>query len=162
MHNVFLGIGGNIGNKSKNFKDVITIIKKDLGEVVLSSSVYETQPWGFEAEENFWNQVLLIETSFSPENLLQKIAEIEKKYDRTRENGKYSSRQMDIDILYFDDFFINTENLVIPHPHIPERLFVLVPLVEIAPDFVHPVLKLSNNQLLEKCDNKLDIKKIKY
>jgi 2-amino-4-hydroxy-6-hydroxymethyldihydropteridine diphosphokinase len=151
MHKVFLGIGGNIGNKADNFNNVYTFIKKELGEIVKSSSVYETPPWGFTADENFWNQVLIIETELSPNELLQKITEIEANFIREREVGKYNSREMDIDILYFDDLFIETENLIIPHPRIQQRKFVLVPLNEIAPDFKHPLLRLTSFQMLENC-----------
>jgi 2-amino-4-hydroxy-6-hydroxymethyldihydropteridine diphosphokinase len=151
MHKVFLGIGGNIGNKADNFTKVYTFIKNELGEIVKSSSVYETPPWGFTADENFWNQVLIIETELSPNELLQKIAEIEANFIREREVGKYNSREMDIDILYFDDLFIETKNLIIPHPRIQQRKFVLVPLNEIAPDFKHPLLRLTSFQMLENC-----------
>ncbi|GAB1450669.1 2-amino-4-hydroxy-6-hydroxymethyldihydropteridine diphosphokinase [Draconibacterium sp.] len=151
MHKVFLGIGGNIGNKADNFTKVYTFIKNELGEIVKSSSVYETPPWGFTADENFWNQVLIIETELSPNELLQKITEIETNFIREREVGKYNSREMDIDILYFDDLFIETENLIIPHPRIQQRKFVLVPLNEIAPDFKHPLLRLTSFQMLENC-----------
>jgi 2-amino-4-hydroxy-6-hydroxymethyldihydropteridine diphosphokinase len=151
MHKVFLGIGGNIGNKADNFNKVYTFIKNGLGEIVKSSSVYETPPWGFTAEENFWNQVLVIETELLPIELLQKITEIENSFGREREFGKYNSREMDIDILYFDDLFIETENLIIPHPRIQQRKFVLVPLNEIAPDLKHPLLRLTSFQMLENC-----------
>ncbi|EFK96586.1 protein containing 7,8-Dihydro-6-hydroxymethylpterin-pyrophosphokinase, HPPK domain [sediment metagenome] len=86
MHQVFLGIGGNTGNKHDNFDKVYTFIKNELGEIIKRSSVYETPAWGFQSDENFWNQVLVIETGFSPEELLQKIAEIENQFwPRTRD-----------------------------------------------------------------------------
>jgi len=160
MHKVFLGIGGNIGNKQVNFDKVYKIIRNVLGEITKSSSVYETSPWGFEANENFWNQVLLIETEYSPNELLQKIHEIENSFGRKRESGKYSSREMDIDILYFDNREIETESLKLPHPRIPQRLFVLVPLTEIAPNFMHPALQLTSIQMLENCTDDSDIKKL--
>ncbi len=151
MHKVFLGIGGNIGNKADNFNKVYTFIQNDLGKIAKSSSVYETPPWGFSSDDNFWNQVLFIETDLSPIELLQKIAEIENNFDRKREVGKYNSREMDIDILYYDNIYIETENLTIPHPRIQQRKFVLVPLNEIAPDFKHPLLRLTSFQMLENC-----------
>lgn len=160
MHKVFLGIGGNIGNKQVNFDKVYRIIKNELGEITKSSSVYETPPWGFEARENFWNQVLFIETEYSPYELLQKIHDIENSFGRIRESEKYNSREMDIDILYFDKLEIETESLILPHPRIPHRLFVLVPLAEIAPEFIHPVLQLTNVQMLENCSDDSVIKKI--
>jgi 2-amino-4-hydroxy-6-hydroxymethyldihydropteridine diphosphokinase len=160
MHKIFLGIGGNIGNKQVNFNKVYTFIKNELGEIVKRSSVYETPPWGFSANENFWNQVLIIETRFSPTDVLQKITEIENTFGRERETGKYNSREMDIDILYFDELIIETEKLVIPHPRIQYRKFVLVPLNEIAYDFKHPLLRLTSFQMLEKCKDESVILKL--
>lgn len=156
-----MGTGGNTGNKQENFDKVYTFIKNELGDIIQPSSVYETSPWGFESKDNFWNQVLRIETTLSPEELLLKIAEIETSFGRNRENEGYSSREMDIDILYFDDEIINTEKLTIPHPLLHKRLFVLVPLAEIAPDFVHPVLKLSSLEMLNICEDKSEIRKLK-
>lgn len=156
-----MGTGGNTGNKQENFDKVYTFIKNELGDIIQPSSVYETSPWGFESKDNFWNQVLSIETTLSPEELLLKIAEIETSFGRNRENEGYSSREMDIDILYFDDEIINTEKLTIPHPLLHKRLFVLVPLAEIAPDFVHPVLKLSSLEMMNICEDKSEIRKLK-
>lgn len=160
MHQVFLGTGGNIGNKRDNFDKVYTFIKNELGNITKSSSVYETPPWGFEATENFWNMVFIIETEFSAAVLLQKINKIEDCFGRTRDHLIYKSREMDIDILYFDDETINTENLTIPHPLLHKRLFVLVPLAEIAPDFFHPVLKLTSLEMLKNCVDKSEIRKV--
>jgi len=159
MHQVFLGTGGNIGNKHDNFDKVYTFIKNELGAIIKSSSIYETSPWGFQAEENFWNQVLVVETDFSPFELLQKINLIESQFGRKRDGQQYKSREMDIDILYFDDEIIETENLTIPHPLLHKRLFVLVPLAEIAPDFVHPVLQISNAEMLNICADKSAFKR---
>ncbi len=160
MHQVFLGTGGNIGNKHDNFDKVYTFIKNELGAIVKSSAVYETPPWGFDAKENFWNMVLIIETELSATELLGKINNIENRFGRTRDGVNYKSREMDIDILYFNDEIINTENLIIPHPLLHKRLFVLVPLAEIAPKFVHPVLKLTSVELLNICEDKSGIKKV--
>ncbi len=160
MHQVFLGTGGNIGNKHDNFDKVYTFIKNELGTIVKSSAVYETPPWGFEATEKFWNTVLIIETELSATELLSKINNIENRFGRTRDGVNYKSREMDIDILYFNDEIINTENLTIPHPLLHKRLFVLVPLAEIAPKFVHPVLKLTSFEMLNNCEDKSVIRKI--
>lgn len=160
MHKVFLGIGGNIGNKPENFSTVLRFISEELGEIILRSPVYETPPWGFHCDENFWNQVLMVETSLSPEEMLEKIDQIEGWFGRERKPGEYSSREMDIDILYYDDAVVKTETLVIPHPLIPQRKFVLVPLADIAPGFVHPLLKATSLQLLEKCPDSSMITKV--
>jgi len=160
MHQVFLGIGGNIGNKHDNFHKVYTFIENELGVVTKSSSVYETSPWGFQAKENFWNQVLVIETEFSAFELLQKINIIENRFGRKRDSLQYKSREIDIDILYFDELLIETETLTIPHLLMHKRLFVLVPLAETAPDLVHPVLKLTSVEMLKKCEDRSTIKKV--
>jgi 2-amino-4-hydroxy-6-hydroxymethyldihydropteridine diphosphokinase len=160
MYQVFLGIGGNIGNKRLNFEKVHFWIEKELGKILCQSSVYETAPWGFSANENFWNQVLLIETELRPEELLVKINRIEKAFGRKREPGKYTSREMDIDILYHEDLAVETEKLTIPHPHLAQRMFVLAPLAEIAPEFRHPVLNKTHLQLLKTCTDESKIKKL--
>ncbi|MCA1758159.1 MAG: 2-amino-4-hydroxy-6-hydroxymethyldihydropteridine diphosphokinase [Bacteroidales bacterium] len=160
MHHVFLGIGGNLGNKHNNLIKVLLLIENELGAIRKKSSVYETPPWGFQAEENFWNMVVEIETGLNPEELLQQIKSIEQEFGRKRRTVNYTSREMDIDILYFDDLVSENERLKIPHPHIQKRLFVLVPLAEIAPEKSHPVLQKTNRQLLENCVDKSEIKKI--
>ncbi len=160
MYQVFLSIGGNLGNKRANFDKVYTHIQNELGKIILKSSVYETPAWGFVSEDSFWNQVLCIDTHLNPSEILDNIEKIDAVFGRKRSGNGYSSREMDIDILYFDDNIINTENLTIPHPLLHNRLFVLVPLAEIAPDFVHPVLKLSSLEMLNNCEDKSEIKKV--
>ncbi len=161
MHNVFLGIGGNTGNKQKNFEDVYAVIEKELGKIVEASSVYETPPWGFQSDDVFWNSVIEIESSFSPEELLQKIHSIENQFGRTRNMREgYSSRPIDIDILYFDDLYLETEELIIPHRRMHLRRFVLVPLNEIAPALKHPLLRLTSFEMLENCKDQSVIKKV--
>lgn len=160
MYKVFLGIGGNIGNKHLNFIKVARLIEAQLGKIVKASSIYETPPWGFVSEDHFWNQVFLIETKLEPERLLEEINDLETEFGRKRSTGKYTSREMDIDILYFENMYLESEDLVIPHPRIQNRKFVLVPLVEIAPDFKHPLFRLTNLQLLENCKDESVIIKI--
>jgi 2-amino-4-hydroxy-6-hydroxymethyldihydropteridine diphosphokinase len=160
MSQVFLGIGGNIGNKQANFNKVYNLIERKLGQISAKSSIYESPPWGFHAENNFWNQVLKIETEKSPETLLHEIHEIEALFGRKRKKKQYVSREMDIDILYYDDIYTETETLIIPHPRIPLRMFVVVPLAEIAPDFKHPLLRFTSLQMLENCKDKSVIKKV--
>lgn len=162
MYQVYLGLGGNIGNKRENLKKVLFYIENELGTIVKKSSVYETPPWGFNAEENFWNMVVHITTNLEPDILLQKTKEIEQKFGRKKSEKKYYSRQMDIDILYIDDIILKNKLLKLPHPLIEDRLFVLVPLEEIAPDKVHPVLKQTSRQLLENCPDDSEIKKVDF
>lgn len=160
MYRVYLGIGGNIGNKQTNFDNVYQIIEKELGEIIIASSIYETPPWGFQSDDAFWNSVIKIKTSYSPEELLEEIHLIEGKFGRKRGNERYSSREMDIDILYFDDIFIETENLIIPHPRIHQRKFVLVPLNEIAANLKHSLLRLTTIEMLENCMDESVILKV--
>ena len=161
MHKVYLGIGGNIGNKQKNFEDVYQNIENEVGIIKKSSSIYESPPCGFQSEHPFWNSVIEIETKLQDEELLWKIHEIEDRYGRKRGNEQYLPRTMDIDILYFDDIYKETKTLIIPHPRIHQRKFVLVPLNEIAPDFKHPLLRLTSMEMLENCKDESMIKKIK-
>ena len=160
MSKVFLGIGGNIGNKQANFNKVYELIGDYLGEITAKSSIYESPPWGFHAEENFWNQVVIIESRHTPEVLLSRIQDIEHSFGRRRKKKQYASREMDIDILYYDDIYMETETLTIPHPRIYQRMFVLVPLAEIASDFKHPLRQLTSLQMLENCKDESVIKKV--
>lgn len=160
MHKVFLGIGGNIGDKFQNFSKVHQLIDKRLGKITEKSSVYETPPWGFHSENLFWNQVLCIDTVFEAEELLWRIKEIEELYGLKASDERFSDRQMDVDILYFDEEYFESKELIIPHPRIQERKFVLVPLVEIAPEFKHPLLRMTNLTLLENCRDESIIRKV--
>jgi len=163
MHKVFLGLGGNIGNKEENFILVHQHIGRILGPIKQASSVYETPPWGFSSDDNFWNQVVEIETILEAEELLWRIKEIEEMFGRKpalENEERYTSRPMDIDILYFDDTYFETKSLTVPHPRIQYRLFVLVPLVEIAPHFKHPLLRMDHMTLLENCHDKSIVKKV--
>ena len=161
MHKVYLGIGGNIGNKQQNFREAYQNIEKELGEIIKMSSIYETPPWGFQSEDLFWNSVIEILTPLSPEDLLSKIHSIEENFGRVRTLTRFSSREMDIDILYYDKIYMETETLVIPHPSIHLRKFVLVPLTEIAPNFKHPLLRLTSIEMLGNCRDESIIKKVK-
>jgi len=161
MHKVYLGIGGNIGNKQKNFQEVYKAIKNKLGNIENSSSIYETPPWGFHSSHKFWNSVIEVLTSLSPEEVITEIHSIEKQFGRKHGVTKYSSREMDIDILYYDDNYMETDSLIIPHPSIQLRKFVLVPLCEIAANLRHPLLRLTSIEMLENCKDISIIKKLK-
>lgn len=160
MYKVYLGIGGNIGNKQNNFDKVYQIIENEVGKILTASSIYESPPWGFQAADPFWNSVICINTILEDEELLWKIHEIEDRFGRIRGKDQYSSRQMDIDILYFNDKYIETKTLIIPHPRIHQRKFVLVPLNEIAPDFKHPLLRQTSTEMLGNCKDESLIKKV--
>ena len=162
MYKVFLGIGGNLGNKQENFDKAHKLINDKIGNVLIYSSIYETPPWGFQSDYPFWNQVIIVETTLDTYEVLEKILQIENQFDRKRDKERYSSRKMDVDILYFEDIFLETNELIIPHPRIQERKFVLVPLVEIAPDFKHPLLRLTSLEMLKNCKDESIIMKIDF
>jgi 2-amino-4-hydroxy-6-hydroxymethyldihydropteridine diphosphokinase len=151
MKQVFLGLGSNLGRRKENLDIAIRRIKEEAGTVLISSSVYETEPWKFDSDSRFLNMVVKLETELVPSDLLEALLEIEKSMGRVRDKKQYSSRVIDIDILFYENLEIAYHNLKIPHPHIQDRRFVLVPLVEIAPDHMHPVFKKSVKDLLNAC-----------
>jgi 2-amino-4-hydroxy-6-hydroxymethyldihydropteridine diphosphokinase len=160
MKIVFLGIGTNLGNRERNLRRAVARIEKIIGRVLNSSSVYETEPWGFRAEADFLNIVVKVETQLAPSGLLGRILMIESMLGRIRGEKQYESRVIDIDILLYEDMIIDEESLKIPHPLMQKRKFVLVPLCEIAPELVHPLFKKSIRCLLEECADKSSISKL--
>ena len=160
MSKVFLGIGTNLGDREHNLEVAIEKIGEHIGNILQTSSVYETPPWGLEAENDFLNMVVSVETSHSPVEIIKKIAVIESSMGRERSQDRYSSRIIDIDILLYDDLVITEKGLKIPHRLMHERKFVLVPLCELAPDLIHPILKKSMSVLLEKCRDRSKISKL--
>ncbi len=164
MNKVFLEIGGNLGNKLENINSAHKLISEKIGQIKNQSSIYETPPWGFESSDNFYNQVLEVETELNPYNLLDVCNKIEDILGRIRGTEQFISRTMDIDILLFNNEVINdVPTLQIPHSRIHLRKFVLVPLAELIPQFIHPILKKSIEQLLLECkdNSKLSIIKSK-
>jgi 2-amino-4-hydroxy-6-hydroxymethyldihydropteridine diphosphokinase len=151
MERVFLGLGTNLGDREANLKRAVDSIIDNIGPVVHLSSVYETEPWGFRSEDLFLNMVAEVETKLKPSGLLGRILMIEANMGRLRSGKEYSSRIIDLDILLYGEVIMETKSLVIPHPKLHERRFVLVPLCEIAPDLMHPVLKKKIKTLLQEC-----------
>ena len=150
MHKVFLGIGTNLGDKTKNIKDAYERIKAKGIKIIRKSPVYETKPYGpIREQSNFLNSVVEVETGDSPDGLLSKIIEIENEMGRTRDL-RWGPRIIDIDILFYDDLVIKQENLKIPHLDIENRFFALRPLSDIAPDLIHPVFKRSAQEMLRE------------
>lgn len=136
----YLGLGTNLGNKQQNLNDAIAALSVEVGGVMAVSSFRISAPWGFDSENTFLNAVVLMETELTPLALLKKTQEIERSLGRTAKSTfGYADRLIDIDILLYDNLFVDQPALKIPHPLIMERDFVIIPLVEIAPDLVHPV-----------------------
>lgn len=160
QHQLILSLGGNLGNKSQIFSDTHRLIEKNIGFITCFSSIYQTPPWGFKSKRDFWNQITIVTTRLNPTQILNQIAEIESHFGRERTPGKYLSRKMDIDILFFDNLVYESENLTIPHPQIENRKFVLVPLAEIIPGFIHPKSGISIAKMLELCDDSSEIIRI--
>jgi 2-amino-4-hydroxy-6-hydroxymethyldihydropteridine diphosphokinase len=125
-----------------------------------SSSIYQTAAWGNTHQPDFLNKVIEVETNLAVQNCLKQVLEIEKKMGRVRTEQKWTARTIDIDILFYNEEVINEENLNIPHPYLHERKFVLIPLVEIVPNFVHPLFNMSIFDLLSSCSDELEIKMV--
>ena len=160
MHTVILGIGTNMGSREANLKAAVTRIEEHIGNIKYSSSVFETEPWGFASEDNFLNMAVEVETELTPSGVLGALLMIEAQLGRIRSEKQYSSRVIDIDILFYDDLIMDEIALKIPHPHLQNRKFVLVPLNEIAPDLIHPVLKQSVSSLLNSCEDLSEVLRI--
>jgi 2-amino-4-hydroxy-6-hydroxymethyldihydropteridine diphosphokinase len=148
MNHVYLMIGGNIGNRLDNLENARNSINKRCGPIQKQSSIYETEAWGMKEQPAFYNQALCIETTLSPQDLMVMLLTIEESMGRER-LIPLGPRTIDLDIIYYNQTIIETADLIIPHPRLELRNFVLAPLVEIAPDFEHPILKKNNFQLYE-------------
>ena len=159
MNGIYLIIGGNLGDRLALIEDCTRKIEKIVGPILKSSSSYESESWGETDNPNYLNQVLFIESTFCAKEVLEKALEIEKGLGRTRDK-KWESRLIDIDILFFNADIIDEKDLNIPHPHLHNRKFVLVPLNEIASEFIHPVLKTTISNLLENCSDNLKVTKL--
>ena len=159
MNIVYLLLGSNLGNSKKQLTLATKFVEEFIGAVTVSSSLYSTAAWGNTDQPDFLNQVIIIDTALAPLALLKEILLIEKKIGRVR-TVKNAARIIDIDILFFNNEIINEKNLVIPHPEIQNRRFVLTPLEEIAALIIHPTLKKTIKKLLQICPDKLNVQKI--
>lgn len=160
-YTVYLSLGSNIGKRENNIVNALRILKLKGIELLKLSSLYETEPVGKEDQPYFYNMVTKSISPYQPEELLEIIKEIETDMGRTW-TQKWGPRLIDIDILFFDDRIINTEKLVIPHPELHKRDFVLIPMAEIEPEFVHPVLRKTIEEILYLSHERKKVKWVKF
>ena len=156
---VILHTGSNLGNEQANLSKALYLIEELIGPILKKSQLYITEPWGLKEQSDFYNQAILCQTELSPKETLSTIHLIEKLLGRIR-GIKWQSRLIDIDMIFFGVQVISEEGLTIPHKHLHERNFVLVPLNEIIPDFIHPVFKKSIAALLEECEDDGEVKEL--
>ena len=159
MHSVILLTGGNTGDRLNHLAQARERIAADIGPVTDASALYETAAWGNTGQPPFLNQVLKVETHLSPLDVLQGVLRIETAMGRIR-TEKWGPREIDIDILFYDAEIVNSPDLTIPHPEIPNRRFVLEPLAEIAAGLVHPVLRVDVATLLARTGDTLEVRKV--
>jgi 2-amino-4-hydroxy-6-hydroxymethyldihydropteridine diphosphokinase len=158
MNEAYLLTGGNLGNRLNNLQIARELIEQEIGKIIKGSSVYQTAAWGFKDQPAFLNQALLISTSLQAETLMNILLMIEEQMGRKR-SFKMGPRTIDIDILLFNCDIINSSNLTIPHPRLHVRKFALIPLAEIAPNLVHPVMHKTIDELLAACSDESDVYK---
>lgn len=152
MARVCLSLGSNLGPRETYLRKALQALDKELGSLVKCSSFYETLPWGFSSDSLFLNAAACFDTLLSPEEVLAVTQQIEKSLGRKEKSrqGQYADRCIDIDILLYDDKVMQTPDMILPHPHMAERMFVLEPLAEIMPHLLHPLLKKTILQLKEE------------
>ena len=150
INQLFLSLGGNLGNTREIFEGAYPLIEKKIGKISVYSSIYQTEAWGPIPQADFLNQVLLISTKLSAQACLTEMLAIEKEFGRERKE-RWGPRTFDLDILYYSDVTIAEEDLTVPHPRIAERKFILTPLAEIAPEFQDPALFKTMAELLDSC-----------
>ena len=153
----YLMLGGNVGDRMDYLRRAVELLRCDAGYVAGISAIYETEPWGFEDSCRFLNQVVALETDLAPVMLLENIQRIEQILGRQRTCDGYQARTMDIDILLYGSHIIDIPELVIPHPCMTERMFVLQPMAELAPDLTHPVLHHTMTYLKNHCADRMQV-----
>jgi 2-amino-4-hydroxy-6-hydroxymethyldihydropteridine diphosphokinase len=156
---VYILLGSNQGNSQQNLANACNLIKERIGLIQTKSSIYRTAAWGNTEQKPFLNQVLLVQTELKPLDCLNTLLQIETEMGRIRKE-KWEPRVIDLDILFYNSETIEADNLIIPHPFIAQRRFTLIPLAEISPNLFHPKLKQSILELLETCEDSLNVEKL--
>lgn len=156
MNTAYLCLGGNMGNRPGNLQEAVAQLKT-LGKAGPCSSVYETEAWGVEAQPAYLNCCLVLHTTLGAPELMERLLAIEAGLGRTRGGQRYGSRTVDIDILFFNNLVLGSKALIVPHPRLQLRRFVLVPLAEIAASYIHPVLKQTIAGLLKACPDASEV-----
>lgn len=153
MESCYVLFGSNMGDKENLFAEACLLINNRCGAIKAVSSSYESEPWGFDADEWFLNRLIVVGTELEPEAMLRELLAIEAELGRVRhpETGGYTSRTADLDILYFGQRVIVTPLLTVPHPRLHLRRFALMPLCEVAPELMHPVFRVTQRELLHRC-----------
>jgi len=149
--------GGNVGDRMDYLRRSIDLLRRDVDRIVAMSAVYESEPWGFDDPQWFLNRAVAVETNLDPLTLLERVQRIEQLLGRQHTDHGFHPRTMDIDILLYGNCVINTPRLVIPHPRMTERMFVMQPMAELAPDLEHPVLHRSMKYLKAHCEDRKQV-----
>jgi 2-amino-4-hydroxy-6-hydroxymethyldihydropteridine diphosphokinase len=159
VEKVVLLLGSNIEPRKKFLDKALFLLQQELGKKMDCSAIYESEPWGFDAKVSFLNRVVVFETRKNPEEVLEVCLDVEMNLGRERKEYEgYASRTVDVDVLYFGNRVISSDRLVIPHPRLHLRRFTLLPMVEVQPELVHPVLMKTQKELLEICPDDSEVK----
>ncbi len=156
MHTYYLHLGSNKGDRTSYLSNAIKQIADKIGQVTDQSAIYQTEPWGKKDQDDFLNMAIKVESNLAPEDALNATKKIQTAMGSEKKE-KWGPRIIDIDILYCDDLILEKDNLVIPHPHIYERNFVLIPLMEIAGDFIDPVKEMSIEDIFDLCKDESEV-----
>ena len=154
MHTVYLSLGSNLGDRRGKLDKGLDLINSRVGNIIKKSGIYESGAWGFDSKNMFYNMCVEVKTFLSPAEVMQMLLDIEKQMGRIRSGEGYNDRVIDIDLLFYDDLILDTQDLVVPHPGITGRKFVLLPLAEIVPGYIHPRLLSSVADLEKACKDR--------
>ncbi len=155
---VVLLLGSNIEPRKQYLEEALSLLEKKLGKASVVSNIYESEPWGFEATTSFYNRVVVFKTGKLPETVLNICLQTEELLGRERSEAEgYTSRTIDVDILYFGNRIINSERLMVPHPRLASRRFALLPVAEVMPELLHPILNKNQGELLLECPDQSEV-----